>query len=228
MNRQDQLADLAGRAALCRLLAEFYRQEVTSQLVETLEKDGLLSHLEANGYKISRERLTSDADFLQELREEFCRIFIGPGKHLVPYGSVHHPDDDKRGELWGETTKKVFRIAKDHGLEFDGKKYDGIADHIGHELELYARLIAAEHEALQSDKEEVAERMVNSQWAVLSQHLLRWVPGFCGKVRDMSQVDFYKEVARLTIEFLTEEDERLSPKMSERAPAADSAPPADS
>lgn len=221
MNRQDQLADLAGRASLCRLLAELYRREVTSELAVILEEGGLLTHLEENGYKISRERLLSDAAFLTELRLEYCRLFIGPGKHIAPYGSVHHPDDEKRGELWGDTTKLVFRIAKDHGLDFEGKQYDGIPDHIGHELELYARLLAAEHEAVETEKDEVAQRLVNSQWALLSKHLRRWVPGFCGQVRKHSKQEFYSEVARLTDEFLAEEEERLTAAMSAAEPSGE-------
>ena len=199
--------ELSQRAALYRLMALLYRNEVTPELGSKLTRSGTLGLLEREGYDLEREAL-ADADELTAIRREFSRVFMGPGKHVSPYGSVHHPDDSKSGSLWGETTSRVHRFAKDHGLEFAGKGYDGIPDHVAHELELYAKLLEGRAQAIEDGDDEGAERILNSERYLYRQDLSRWVPHFCRKVRRAAQRPFYAELARLTEVLLDEEGAR--------------------
>lgn len=199
--------ELKERAATYRLLAELYRKELTEPLAKRIIDTQVLDSLARYGYERPDDFL--DKDSLRSLRLEFTRVFLGPGKHVQPYGSVHHPDDQKKGQLWGETTTKVRVFAKEHGLTFEGKAYDGMPDHIGHELELFALLLEGEAEAVASDETEKAERLENSQRYLHGEHLSRWIPLFCNKVEKETD-GLYAAIARLTRDLLGDEGERLA------------------
>ena len=198
---------LIERAALYRLMATLYRSEVTEELGDKLASSGTLGLLQREGFDLEQEAL-ADADELTAIRREYSRVFLGPGKHVPPYGSVHHPDDTRQGNLWGNTTSRIRRFAKDHGLEFGGQSYDGIPDHVAHELELYAKLLESQAGALQDGDDERAERILNSERYLYRQDLSRWVPPFCRKVRQAARRPFYAELARLTEVLLEEEGAR--------------------
>ena len=87
--------------------------------------------------------------------------------------------------------------------------YDGIPDHVGHELELYGRLLEAEHTAEVRGDGDRAARLRNSQRILLTEQLEAWVPAFCDKVVKRAELPFYAAVARLTKDLLTAERERL-------------------
>ena len=200
--------DIGDRAAICLFLAHAFRRELRLDLVRGMARHGLLAALEQHGYRVDADKLGDDA-YLKALRHEYTRIFIGPGPHVAPYGSVHHPADPKRGQLWGNTTTWVRRFIKDHGLGLGGKAYDGIPDHVGHELELYGRLLEAEHTAEVRGDGDRAARLRNSQRILLTEQLEAWVPAFCDKVVKRAELPFYAAVARLTKDLLTAERERL-------------------
>ena len=147
---------------------------------------------------------------MERLKTEFVRVLVGPGPHVHPYGSVHHPGDPKKGRMWGDTTVWVRRFAIEHGLGFEGKSYDGIPDHVGHELEIYAHLVEAELGALADGDEPKTRRLRNSAKLFLDKQLLRWVPSFCAKVQTMAELPFYRELARLTADVLELERRRLA------------------
>ncbi len=201
--------ELQGAANISRMLAHLFRRELTEEFANKLDESGTLSKLTEGGYDLSADRI-HDADFIKELRTEYAYVFLGPGPKVSPYGSVHHPDDIRRGQLWGKTTQWLHRFVKDHGVEFRGEKYDGIPDHIGHELELYSMFIDAEIKALGTEgSEERIERLRNSQRLLVELHWLKWVPIFCSKVEERAQQPFYSELCRFTLAFVYGEAERL-------------------
>lgn len=201
--------ELGGRAAVYRLLAQVYRKELSAPLATSLEQSRLLELLEMGGFEQDDGPISAEQQ-LVALKREYCRVFLGPGPHVSPYGSVHHPDDPKKGRLWGDTTKQIHRFAKDHGLDLKGPGYDGIPDHVGHELELLAVLLEAEAEACLAGDDDRVERIRNSQRYLLSSHLGRWVPGFCDKVRKKAIGGFYRGMASLTCELLEDDQGRLA------------------
>ena len=168
----------------------------------------MLATLRERGYDLEPDALADEGQ-LRPLRLEYTRVFIGPGPHASPYGSVYHPDDEKSGELWGKTTQQVHRFAADHGLTFVGKAYDGIPDHIAHELELYAKLLEARAVALYDGEDDKAERVENSQRYLYREQLNRWVPAFATRVSEFASRPLYAELARLTKDLLDEEGDRL-------------------
>ncbi len=200
---------LLNRAAVYRLLAQVFRTELSGELAVALRDAEMLSFLREAGYAVGDE-LPQDTEGLRELRREYGRTFIGPGPHVAPYGSVHHPDDPKRGRLWGDTTAEIRRFATEHGLAFEGKAYDGIPDHLGHELELFALLLDAEAAARAEGDVDKAERLRNSQRFLVTGHLGRWVPAFCKAVEAQTESPFYRGFASLTQDLLGDEGDRLA------------------
>jgi putative dimethyl sulfoxide reductase chaperone len=198
--------ELKERAATYRLLAQLYRQELTEPLAKRIIDTEVLDSLARYGYEKPAD--FADKESLGGIRQEFTKVFLGPGKHIAPYGSVHHPDDPKRGQLWGETTTKVRVFAKEHGLSFEGKAYDGMPDHIGLELELFALLLEGQADAVAAEESDKVERIANSQRYLHGEHLNRWIPVFCDKVEKETD-GLYAAIARLTRDLLGDEGERL-------------------
>jgi TorA maturation chaperone TorD len=202
------LEELQGTANACRLAAQLFRHELTVDRASALHESGVLRLLVDNGYDLDPGDLL-DADFLARLRVEYARIFIGPGERISPYGSMHHPDDPKRGQFWGDSTVWFRRFVKDHGVDLGSPSYDGIPDHIGHELELYALLLDAELAALTAGDDDKVARLNHSEKMLLGEQLLRWVPPFCDLVREAAKLDFFAALARLTQDLLALEAQRL-------------------
>ena len=165
--------------------------------------------LDELGYSVDVEDIEDDA-FLKQLAIEYSKVYIGPGPHVAPYGSIHHPDDPKQGRLWGDSTIWVRRFIKEHGLDLGGKKYDGIPDHIGHELELFSLLVEGEASAREQEDPAGAERVVNSQRLFVEKQLGRWVPEFTRKVAEAANLPFYEQASKLACDLIEEEEGRLA------------------
>ncbi len=200
----DRIQTLSARGALYRLLAHLYRREPTLALAERLCQTGLVDTLVEAGFHMEAIR-DPDDDKIAWLRREYARVFLAPGPHVSPYGSVHHPADPKKGRLWGDTTVQVKRIMTALGVSLKGDAYDGIPDHIGHLAELVALLYEGEAAARVGGDEGRAERLARTRALVARDHLHPWVPDFCDKVMAVDEGGFYGELARLTKELVREE-----------------------
>jgi TorA maturation chaperone TorD len=92
----------------------------------------LFSAIFAAGIKLDEDFLIFSEDrLLSELSLEYTRLFVGPGKHVSPYESVHASDS---GSLRDEAASTVQRIVESAGIEFQAD-YHGMPDHIRVELE---------------------------------------------------------------------------------------------
>lgn len=196
------------RANIYRFLAQTYRRELSGDVAEALADSGILDLLEESGYAVDPDNFT-DQERLQELAADYTGVFIGPRPRVSPYGSVHHPDDLKKGRLWGDTTVWVKRFMEDHGVTLTGDKYDGIPDHVGHILEFFSMLLDGEAIALEAGDRERAVRLSQSRQLLLQKQLGRWVPAFCKKVEERASSGFYRGVASITAELLAEEQSGL-------------------
>ncbi len=137
------------------------------------------------------------------LCEEYTHIFVGPGPHISPYGSVHQSDE---GALWGDSTVRVKRFIETVGLTFQGD-WDSIPDHVSVELELMQTLAAheaqlwarfsEEPERGSQDGIEQLTQCLRAEEEFLRDHVCRWVPRFCGRASERARLPFYGEMARL-------------------------------
>ncbi len=129
-----------------------------------------------------------DATFIN-LRDDYTRLFVGPGElPAPPWESVYTNKD--RAVFQRETVS-----VKNWYLRFDlvlASEYNEPADHIGLEFGFLAHL--AELTIAASDIRDGAEvkRLIHAQRGFLSQHLLKWAPRWADDVANNARTDFYR------------------------------------
>ena len=116
--------ELKERAATYRLLAQMYRKELTEPLAKRLVDTKVLDSLSRYGYQRPDDFVAKDS--LSALRHEFTRVFLGPGKHVAPYGSVHHPDDKKKGEANKEVRGVLTHLAEKYRITPEERGADAV------------------------------------------------------------------------------------------------------
>lgn len=193
------------RSMIYRFLAVVYQKEIGVEEFNNLNQPEISEALEETGFRLSGDFYRRPQEqVLEDLAVEYCRLFIGPGKHFPPYESVHRGEfvagTGEKGLLMGEAAMEVSKFVKECGLEFDAS-YRGLPDHLGVELELMGQLTAWEASSWLEEDLEDAHTALDLQDRFMSEHLMRWVPGFCQKLADASEVPFYRDVALLTKEF---------------------------
>jgi TorA maturation chaperone TorD len=50
---------------------------------------------------------------------------------------------------------------------------------------------------------------LNLERNFLREHIMEWVPGFCERVADMAEFDFYRGIARMTKGFVVDDYETI-------------------
>ncbi len=198
------------RSDIYSLLATIYGQEITSDLLGQIKAPqflGALSVLEIEGIDGLMQK--PEAELLEDLAVEYTRLFLGPGKHISPHESVHHQREDGQwGKLWGKSTVEVKKFIEATGLSYTDD-YKGLPDHISVEFEFMQLLILAEEQAwMDEDRDKaVACRQVEKKF--IEEHLINWIPNFCEKVVQETELPFYKAMATLTRSFIEFEMEEM-------------------
>lgn len=154
-----------------------------------------------------------DAEELyRSLKQEYTRLFIGPGKlPAPPYESVYRQDvpELELGLVMGRSTVDARRRYAEAGLHLS-PDFTDLPDHVAVELEFMYFLCAKEAEAWQAEDRETALRHQSAQYAFLGEHLVQWIPSFCQAVVQAAQVEFYRGLARLTQAWVEGENNRLN------------------
>ena len=205
------MKELAGhRSSIYGFLAAVYRQELTSELLQQMKAHRFQEVLSNLGVKLNNGFFqNSEKELLENLAIEYTRLFVGPGKHISPYESVHHQKEGvQSGQLWGELTGQVKSIIESSGLEYKSE-YTGMPDHISVELEFMQHVVQHEAQAWEADDEETALLCLKKEKKFVDEHLLGWIPDFCEKVIEAAEMPFYREMARLTRSFIEFEKQEL-------------------
>lgn len=135
----------------------------------------------------------TDAAF-DEIRVDYTRLFIGPGIVIAPpWESVHFSEERL---TFQEQTLQVRDWYRRFGLRAE-KIYQEPDDHIGLQLEFIAHLARLGLAATEQNDEAALENAVKAQRDFLSEHLFRWVMGWCDLVDKNAHTDFYHGMARL-------------------------------
>lgn len=133
---------------------------------------------------------------LDALRTDFTRLFLGPGKLILP--PWESPFFNEERLIFQEQMLKVRQWYSRYGLESE-KIHNEPDDHIGLEMSFVAHLASVAIEALENEDEEGFEDALNSQKEFLKDHLLRWGPKWCQRLSQDAQTTFYKGVAGVTL-----------------------------
>lgn len=187
-------------------LAWIFRQEFEVDQIKEMIDKGILNLLIDAGADIELDFFDRELESVQEdLAGEYAALFLGPGKHLAPYESIYVPDSTGRvGQFWGECTVDMKGWVEHYGLKIT-ERYDSIPDHICIEIEFMQNIVEQEHMAWEKDDQETAEKCLLVEKEFFDKHIINWIPQFCDKVIEAAGIDFYREIARFTKEFILEE-----------------------
>jgi len=204
------------RSNIYGFLALIYYKELTPELFKKIKEPQFLEVLSEQGIQLEADVLESPEDkIIEDLAVEYCRLFLGPGKHISPHESVHHERvDGDWGRLWGKDTVLVKKFIESAGLEYKSE-FTGMPDHISAELEFMQKAVAREAEAWQEGDCDGALYCLRMQKKFIDEHLMQWIPVFCDKVISWAELSFYREMAKLTKNFIETEKKEIDRYISE-------------
>ena len=191
------------RSSLYGFLASVFREEVSAELLKRIKAPEFLGALADSGVDIETQFLDRpEAQVLEDLAIEYTALFLGPGGHVSPYESAQV--EGGSGLLWGPETIEVKRYIEAAGFEYKSD-FHGLPDHIGVELEFMAELAGKEAAAWREEDLAKASNCLEFEHEFLVDHLGAWVPAFCDQVTERAELSFYRDMARLTANFLEAE-----------------------
>lgn len=200
MNTSQQL-DAAGR--VCQILSRSYCAPGDNFAGDDLPTSlrSAFSLLQVTGGQDALAELESylaGCPNLLDLAREYVRLFRGPVKALVyPYESMHVD-----GEMMGPSTMAVERCYRDVGLGVS-EDFRDLPDHISAELEFVHYLYALEAASVERGDAADARRLREVRSSFLSEHLASWVPRFADAIGKQTTSPFYRNLAKVTSEFLS-------------------------
>lgn len=216
-NKADKLAETAkNRSNIYELLARLFRCEVTPDFLALLKDPqflGVLSSMDIDfGDELDKG---SEAEIIENLEVEFTRLFLGPDKHISAHESLHHErNDGDWGSFWGASTVEVKKFIETAGLKYR-EEFKEMPDHISVELEFMQLVTKKEAEILEDPKKEGLHYCMSMQKKFITEHLIKWIPVFCDKVIQQAEMAFYKEIARLTKDFIEYENKNIDKYISD-------------
>ena len=198
----------AARSGMYRLLAALFRSEPAAALIDQFRHPEFRDALSSAAFTLPDDFFAeANQQSLTELEVEYARLFIGPGWHISPHESVHREDEESG--LYGRSTVKVRQFLETAGFTFQ-PDYTGLPDHISVEFEFMETLTGREVEAWETGDINLAMKCLEIETLFVQQHLTCWVPDFCTKVAEETELLFYREIAKLTRDFIEMEEEHLS------------------
>ena len=214
MNEQTREAAevlLCHRLFLYSLMHKLFGREPDAELLNILtdehtgEAFGLLSEEEkdimdrtATFLKEIREEKQNPA-FLEEAKDEYTRLFIGPVSLVAPpWESVYGQKD---AMLFQESTLEVRNTYRQFGLIPEG--YPHVADDsLALELHFMALLAQRSLDAFYAGKNEDLAADLNGSADFLKKHLLVWVPQFLERMKGARSSVLYPQMCLVLDEFL--------------------------
>ncbi|MRJ02678.1 MAG: dehydrogenase [Epsilonproteobacteria bacterium] len=150
--------------------------------------------------KRSRSRLIDEV-----LNVDYTEIAI---MHLIPYESFYRRDD---GMIESGGANPVVQIYNNFGFRVDLDRARVVSpDHIGVELEFMKLLTQAHEKAEAHGDREAVRALAREEREFLRNHLLQFAPLYLINVAEQARTPFYRDGAKLTLEFLLEDYEYLN------------------
>ena len=140
---------------------------------------------------------------MQEAKDEFNRLFVGPNSLPAPlWESVYL---GKEHGLFEEQTLQVRKCYREYGLVFV-RENNSPEDHIVVELEFVSYLI---QQTLESNDEKYTRRLIKDQITFFTDHMAKWCLQFCDMLSKASAMPLYDGTARLLREYIELETESV-------------------
>jgi len=217
MNKLSSVAEIEKeidyRESVYAFLARVYRIEVNQELWEEMienfvQKNEKLTS-SGEGEQLLKDFLTKKHDdVITDLAVDYVDIFIGAERKAgAPlYESIY---TSKEHLIMQEARDQVLSWFHSEGLE-RSEKFKEPEDHFAFELEFMMYLCQKSRENLLSNQFEEALTYLNKQKSFLHEHLLNWAPRFLADVQKSAGTDFYKAIAKITRQFLIEDDQSIN------------------
>ncbi len=204
------------RSNIYGLLTLIYRAEVTKELLKHIRDPEFLSVLSDMGAKLEDDFLMgSEDELIEDLAVEYARLFLGPAKHISPHESIHHDTGDGDwGQLWGKSTVEVKKFIETAGLEYKSE-YTGLPDHISVELEFMQEATKREAQARKENDSDGLLYCLKMEKKFIDEHVAKWIPIFCDIVISQAELPFYREMAKVTKQFMKFEKDEINKYISE-------------
>lgn len=188
------------------LVSRIFLIEMDTDTLSAIEKLPNFQELFPTYYEWEERQKRSRYKLINELLNvDFTDIAI---MHLIPYETFYMRED---GMIESGGANPVLQVYNDFGYRVDYEKARVVSpDHIGVELEFMKLLSDAELKAKEEDDEEAVQAIRKEQKRFLQEHLLQFAPLYLINVAEQARTPFYKDAAKLTLEFLLEDYEYLS------------------
>ena len=177
------------------------KDELPLKMFEELARDS--QDLENQGARLMDKSLReikgmTDKEF-QAIKEEYNRLFVGPGPLLAPpWESVYLSEE---GIIFNEHTLLVRDFYKIWGVSINRAEKEP-DDHIGFELEFMSVLLIKSIEAIEENNIDRLKSLINAQNKFLEDHILRWSDQFFDLLYKESEQNFFKALAIFSSEYL--------------------------
>ena len=193
------------RSRIYRLLALVFAEEPKGATLRQLRSADTRQNLAAAGLEFGPAFLDVPEEKLAEdLAVEFTRLFLGPGRHLVPNESVQRGE----GRFWGDHTVAVADFYARFGYQVDEKK-NVFPDHLSVEFEFMSHLAAEEARRWDKADESGALAIQAAQGDFLRGHLLAWALGFCADVAAAAMEPYFVRFAEMARSVLESDSTQL-------------------
>jgi TorA maturation chaperone TorD len=200
------MSKVSQRIGMYGLLSRIFIQELDESTLAMIEKIENIDILFPNYYEWDERQKRSRYKLINEvLNVDFTDIAV---LHLIPYESFYTRED---GMIESGGSNSVIQKYNEFGFRVDLDRARVVsADHIGVELEFVKMLIEAEKNALKNEDFEAAKALKKEQRDFLKEHLLQFAPLYLINVAEQARTPFYKDGAKLALEFLLEDFEYLN------------------
>ena len=182
-------------AELLNILTEEHTGEAFALLSEE-EKD-IMDRTEIFLKEVREEK--QNPAFLEEAKDEYTRLFIGPASLVAPpWESVYGQKD---AMLFQESTLEVRNTYRQFGLIPEG--YPHVADDsLALELHFMALLAQRSLDAFYAGKNDDLSADLSGSADFLKKHLLVWVPKFLERMKGARSSVLYPQMCLVLDEFL--------------------------
>ena len=204
--KTSDFAAVFGAFQVCfNFLSRMYLDNPEEEFINTLIREDLLSdwpisyedeNTAAGLEKLGKFLKQWDPKRLQDLQQDYTRLFIGIGSTLAPpYESVYLGE---KKVLFERQIPEVRRFYEKFRLQVNGHTRVP-DDHIGYELYFIAYLCSAGFHSSEIEDEAALKMIRSNLKKFLREHLMKWIYPFIKKVTENAQSLYYQGAALLTL-----------------------------
>ncbi len=194
------------RESFYKLLSRIFLSEMDESSLKKIENSKDFELLFPSYSKWEERSKKSRYKLIHEvLNVDYTDIAV---MHLIPYESFYVRED---GMIESGGANPVTQMYNEYGYRVNLDKARAVSgDHFGIELGFMTLLIDLQKEALKSSDEEKANFYKGEQLKFLKEHILQFAPMYLINIAEQARTPFYKDSAKLAIEFLLEDLEYLA------------------